>query len=120
MVDIANPEPGYWAIRLVGNGPEVAARIFWTACPDCGAQLEPGSLANVAERGAALAGEIDGRPVDPLDIWTRRRRPIDEPTYRWLLADRAWARDFARHLPEARPFEAVTDEKRRKMGAIFP
>lgn len=105
---ISEPRPGLWAVRLTKGGVEVAARIFWTACPDCGAVVEPGSWPpNIAERSPMLAAEINGEAVMLDAVWLRRGRAISEAEYRWLLADRAWAKEHRPDDPAADPMRAV-------------
>ena len=96
---IDRPEPGSWAVRQTKGGVEVAARIFW-----CG--HEPGEPTNLLER-PFLDAEINGERVPPSRVWERRGRPLSEADYRWMLADRAWAREHAPHDPAANPHQPV-------------
>jgi hypothetical protein len=101
------PEPGYWAISLTKGGVEVAARIYWTSCPDCGSVIDDSFPPNISERSPTLAAEINGAPVAIEEVWHRRGRDIDEAEYRFLIADRAWARQHAPNRPEANPTTRV-------------
>lgn len=98
---ITEPQPGMWAVRLVAGGPEVAAGIFrrLRRAPD------PAAPANIQGECNTLEAYLDGRPVRLAAVWERRGRPIDRAEYDFLLADRAWAKRHAPHLPEARPTE---------------
>lgn len=99
---ISRPEPGYWAIVLVKGGPTVAARIFIHQTAH-----EPGEPENLMERSPLLSAEINGEPVAVDEVWLRRGRPITKAEHDFLVADRAWVREHAAHLPEARPTEKV-------------
>lgn len=96
---IDRPEPGLWAVRLRRGAVEVAARIFW-----CG--HEPGDPDNELER-PFLDAEINGDRVPPDEVWHRRGRVISPAEYRFLIADRTWARDHAPEDPAANPLQAV-------------
>ena len=100
------PEPGYWAVRLGGkNTPEVGAAIIRRLHrpPD------PASPTNVQGECNVLEGYLNGRLTLLAVVWLRtfQGRPIDESEYRFLVADRAWARAYRPRLPEANPYERV-------------
>ncbi len=87
---IDRPEPGFWLVRLVRNGPPVPAAIMWVQTTHDPVTGEP------MDRSRFLAAYIDGKPVGLDDVWLRRGTPIDEAEYRFRLADAAWARE---HVP---------------------
>jgi hypothetical protein len=79
---IGNPEPGWFLVQRLYAGGEtiprlVAEREFVTASiyTESGIDDEP-----------VMCAEIDGRAVDPHDLWTMRVYPISEVEY---LARRA-------------------------------
>ena len=96
-----------WAIRLAKGSVEVGARIFWTACPDCGATIDGSFPPNISERSPSLAAEINGTPAAIDEAWLRRGRRINEAEYLRLVGNRAWARQQAPDRPEANPKTAV-------------
>lgn len=112
---ISSPSIGYWAVRLAKNGAEVGARIYWLRCGDCGAALDPTTIANITEGRPELAAEIDGEPASVDDVWLRRGRVIDETEYRWLLEDARWCREHAPEEPRAQPRQAVDIRQLRPM-----
>jgi hypothetical protein len=73
----ADPEPGFYRMRLVRRGPWVAARI-WRA-----------------RFGGYLHGSINGQPASPDRIWGLAEA-IDEEQYARLMED-----------PPARPMEPL-------------
>lgn len=91
-------EPGWWAMKLVKKGVEVAACIQYERTA-----AEPSNPDNLMDRSAILTARINGEIV-PLDrVWLSRGRQIDEAEYNWLLADRAWAKKYRPNSPEANP-----------------
>ena len=99
---IDSPAPGYWAIKLVRNGPEVAAAIFLRAYVE-----ETDADDARMERTPYFEAFIDGRQVPVDQVWLRRGRVIPEAEYRYLLSLSAWARDNAPNEPIANPKQAV-------------
>lgn len=103
-------EPGYWMVRIHLRAPEMPAMIQWR-------EHEPSAPDNVMDRGH-WAAAIAGQDCDPSDVLRcKTRRAIDESTYRFLLADRAWASEYAPEDP------AALDPRRRadltKLKPIF-
>lgn len=99
---VDRPEPGLWALRLAKGGVEVAARIFiahTTRDPISG---------DFIDRSPHLAAEINGKPADPYEVWTRRGRPIDDAEFRYLIDDREHARNHRPNDPEANPRKPVS------------
>ncbi len=82
-------EPGYWLVRWTLRAPEVPAMI--ALCDH-----EPGDQTNKLDRAPYFIGAIAGEDCDPVDIYRcKTRRPIDEAEYRFRLAERAWAQEWA-------------------------
>lgn len=80
--------------RLVRGGPWVAGRIW----------LDD----SIPERPAVLLAEINGKPVHTQDAWVRLYgNPITEAEYRFMMADSAWARQYAPTDPAATPAKPV-------------
>lgn len=84
FLKVRQPAPGFYAASLAKGAPVV------------------GVLIN--DEGDVL---VNGEPADHLRIWAARFEPISEPKYKYLIADRAWARENAPHLPEANPYHPV-------------
>ena len=59
------------------------------------------------DRSPILTARINGEIVPIDEVWTRRGRPISEAEYRYLVADRQWAKRWAPHLPEANPYRRI-------------
>lgn len=98
---IGRPEPGYWLIRLVRNGPPVPAAIMWAQTTHDPVTGEP------MDRSRFLVAVIGGKPAGLEDVWHRRGRPIDEAEYRFRLADAAWAREHAPSDAHANPTRSI-------------
>jgi hypothetical protein len=79
------PECGWWLVRWRRNSAEVPAAI-WRI------EHEPGSPENILDTGPVFVAAIAGEDVDPLVVWTMRKRPIGEAEYRYRVADQAWLR----------------------------
>ena len=99
---IDKPREGFWLIKLVKNGPEVAAAIILEHTT-----YEPGNALNRMDRSATLAAYIDGHPCHIDEVWLRRGRPIDEREYRFRIRDTAWLREHAPDDPGANPKTAI-------------
>lgn len=104
MRSAAKPETGFYAYRFVKTAPEVAARITYapTLDPDTGEALDRSFHWAVEINGQA---DINADIVPSDTVWSVYMfgRRIEEAEYRYLLADRNWAREHAPHLPEANP-----------------
>lgn len=105
---IGDPQPGFFQIKLVKGGVVVGARIRFApqVDPDTGEELD---------RSWYWHGEINGwidkrcapAPTERVwRIWLGGER-ISQPKYEWLVADRAWAAQYAKDTPEARPWRPV-------------
>lgn len=88
--------PGFFKLRLVKGGAEIAARLFKIEERD----EETGDLLSDVRYFA----EIDGESVDPLNPprwpWT----PISEADYRYLIDDAAHCRKYKPDAPRANPY----------------
>jgi hypothetical protein len=113
--DISRPQCGYWTLRLARNAPPVPASIQFEQT-----LWEPGVMWNLCDRSPILTARISGEIVPLAKVWERRGREIDEQTYRFMLADQAWAFANAPHLPEADPTKPVTSETLRNLNPILP
>jgi len=100
--DIARPAPGFWRIRLIKDGPFVAAAIVRHHTT-----YEPGNVLNAMDRSPILTGYIDGEMCDPMKVWLRYGDPIDEREYQFLIRDSAWAKQNFPSDPKAAPRRAV-------------
>ncbi len=96
---IANPEPGFFKMRLVKGGPWVAALVY-RPCP---LEMDPETFQHI-DRWPHLSAEIDGKPASVDRVWTSGRIiPISE--YLRLRA-----------APADRPHEAISVNN---MATIF-
>lgn len=102
---IGSPQPGFFQMRLVKGGPWVPA-IIYRPCP---LEMHPETFQHI-DRWPHLEAEIDGMPASVDRIWTSGRF-ISIAEYLYLKDDRAWVRQYAPHLPEARPEEAMDVNK---------
>ena len=98
------PEVGFWTVRYGKSTPRVPAAIMW-----CETTSEPGEPLNDMQgtRSRFLAAFISGEPVDIDAVWFRKGTPISEEEYRFLVADAAYARQYAPHEPAAQPTKRV-------------
>ncbi len=99
---IGIPEPGFFQMRQVKGGVFVSA-VIYRPCP---LEIHNDAPWQWIDRWPHLKAEIDGQSADVGRVWTSGRRiPIAE--YLFLKDDRAWARQYAPHLPEANPRQPV-------------
>lgn len=98
---IDRPEPGFWAVRLVRGGPEIAAAIIRDII------LHEGDEPDARPERDVLCGYIGGDIVALHDVWERKGRPITEVEYRGLVATHRRARQYSLDLPEAWPERKV-------------
>ena len=78
----ADPQPGYFLVRKVRGGPWLPAIIY-------------------------LRAEVLGEPADIYSVWDYGH-PITEASYRYLMDDAAWCRQYAPHEPLANPDKPVS------------
>lgn len=99
-----DPHPGFWLVRLVKGGPEVAAclRVIETVA-------EPDNPENdmTGTRSPHLAAFVLDQPVPLERVWDWRGEPITEAEYRHQCASAEWARLFSPQEPIANPFRKV-------------
>lgn len=98
--EFETPHCGWFQTRVVRGGPWVPARIWieQELCPDTGELLSD----------EVMRCEIAGQLRDPYESWHYLfREPIDEPTYRYLLARGEYARTWAPDEPSANPYKAM-------------
>ena len=104
------PEPGYFLMTLVKNGPRIPAAIIWVE-----SVAEPGVPGNDMRgtRSRHLAAFIAGDPVPVDSVWLRRGIPITKEEHDFRCADIAWAKQ---HAPE----EAIAQPRKRIDLATAP
>ena len=95
---IADPQPGFYRLRVHKGGPWTPAVIF-RPCP---LEMHIDEPWNWLDRWPRLAAEIDGIEVEIERVW-HWGQTIKQAEYEFLRADHAWCRQHAGHLPEARP-----------------
>lgn len=105
------PQVGFYWRRLVRNGPRVPVRIhrtcLCTPCDTSGGFL-PHEWSEACDRSGVLRAEVDGREVDPREVWLWCcENRITEDEYRLLRAQAQWAREWAPERPEANPTRQV-------------
>lgn len=113
-VPVWPPIPGTYAMRLIRGGPRVAVRIWFGAAIIDGEEQDraPGWFVEID--GATDREECDDtgyRCRVPLDVnkawpWCARE-PVDDDTYRYMIACAGWARDHSPDHPKAKPRKAV-------------
>lgn len=108
---IDKPRPGFFAMRLVKGGPEIAARIY-LPCP-----LDP-EFCGPLDRSRHLLAEVNGeeKPDWVYRIWTGARE-INKAEFHYLRDDAAWCRRFAPHEPRANPRQTINS---RQMVPVRP
>lgn len=89
---MAKPEPGFWAIRLVRDGPEV---------PCCILEHE------TRFPGDRLAAYIMGERCEMHEVWHRRGRAITKADHDFMVADLTWLRTWKPNDPMADPTKAI-------------
>lgn len=106
------PQPGFYRTRLVRGGPWLPA-LIWAPCPFNWEDHHPPEDAGVAtERRShglqvwTLYAHLNGRPVDPVEVWPRLDRITAREYHRMILA-KARAQEYAPWEPEANPRHAV-------------
>jgi hypothetical protein len=100
--EIANPQPGFFRLKLARNAPWTSAVIF-RPCP---LEMHIDEPWNWLDRWPRLAAEIDGIEVEIERVW-HWGQTIKQAEYEFLRADHAWCRNYAPTAPEARPQHAV-------------
>ena len=111
--DIANPRPGFFKLRLVKDGPWLAARIF-LPCP-----IDP-EFGHPMDRSRHLLAEVDGAFVEPPTAWVFRiwtgAVEIAEAEFNYLRDDASWCRQYAPAEPRANPRQSVDP---RRTAPVF-
>ena len=102
----------FFRCRLVKDGPFVPVKIFFGPPLVDGEELDRSPRwqavvnAEPTGRAATMLG-IDDAPVEIDGNTLRRVEPIDEPTYRFMVADAEHARQWRPSHPKASPKKAV-------------
>ncbi len=102
------PVPGYFVLRLVSGGAQVAGRIHRTCCctVNGGDAQDAHPWDGTCDRYPRMEAEINGRPAEVDRVWTSGQ-DIDEAEYNYLIADREHARRHRPDSPEANPHQAI-------------
>jgi len=95
---VDKPEPGYFSMRLVKNGPQVAARILYDTAVGWSA------IINGVVCGPAAEDPVHANGV--FRIWLGATRST-ESEYRYLLKSAAWANKHAPDDPMANPSKPI-------------
>ncbi len=105
---IDRPEPCLRQVKQVRGGVWLAARIHRTChCTINGGDHNAAhAWCDTCDRYPPLEAEIDGKPADVDRVWTSGK-DIDEAEYRFLIDDRAHARQHRPDSPEANPRQPV-------------
>lgn len=99
---IDQPVAGWYAVRIVKNGPKIAARLWFGPPNDPLPPHEP------LDRSPRWQAERGGQECLLEDLWPFcHASPITEAEYRHLLAVQAWATEHSPHAPEATPGKAI-------------
>lgn len=98
---IGVPEIGWYWTRHVRGGAKVAARIYWSVAKD-------EDTGEPLDRSPVMLAELDGKFVDPYDLWPRVcGHGITEAEYKFMRAEASWAREYAPDDAVANPNVAV-------------
>ena len=93
------PECGWWLVKYGRYTAEVPAAI-WSS------PYEP-DTDNLLDTGPILVAQIAGQDVDPVLVWTMRKRPITEAEYKFRVADQAWLKQARPDDPKSNPRQRV-------------
>lgn len=96
---LSDPQPGFFAVRMVKGGPRVAARIVRSVATDP-------MTGETLDRSPVTWAEIAGKPVEVDRVWMFGE-VIDEAEYRRLTAVAEWARYFSPDDPAAAPDQRI-------------
>ena len=101
------PQPGFYKLRLVRNGPFVGAVIF-LPCPmvPVDPMIDPAEWCQPLDRSRFIQALVDGKPWDPNKVWIFGRI-ITESEYRYLIDSATWDRTYQPDSPAATPRKAV-------------
>ena len=95
------PETGFYKMRLAKGAPMVGAIIF-IPCP-----IDP-FYGFPMDRPRHIEAMINGKPSDVDRVWLSKSECITQAEYEYLIADRAWAKEYAPETPEAEPSKALS------------
>lgn len=130
MVDLNDPQPGYYKRRLAKGGVEVPARIWWEwgdreTCAACGGlmgNIHVGPCRECDGEGTVLMSDdilrctINGEDRDPFEEWSwLAGHPITEAEYKYLMADAEHAREYRPDDPKANPRKPVDLDKMKPL-----
>jgi len=110
------PNEGYYTTSLVRNGPQVPVKIWLGHAIIDGEEQDRGIDWRCAINGATDYIEKDPHnpeyqcriPLSAEKVWPWcAKHEIDEPTYRFMLDHGKYAREHAKHLPDAQPRKAI-------------
>lgn len=101
----------FWRAKLIKDGPFIGVCTFFAGPLVDGEILDrsPRWQAIVADETFArviLMGE-NGCPIEVDGKFLRNIEGVREPEYRHLIAHAAWAKQYAPHLPDARPEKPI-------------
>lgn len=102
---ITEPVAGYYRRRLVKGGVWMPVKLWFgpPLDPETGEELDRSWRWQAMDGDKLVAGDAEIQ-----DVWTRCcREPINATEYFYLVADRAWCRENAPHLPEASPHKPI-------------
>ena len=98
---VDTPTPGFYAMRLVRNGPLCPVRIWFGPPHDpvTGEELD---------RSHRYQAELNGKPAEIDRVWPWcTKHQITETEYRYMLDVHTWATEHAPKEPEAQPRQPV-------------
>jgi hypothetical protein len=95
-----DPQCGFFWRRMVRHGPKVPAAIWLEQ------EVDPDTGELIGDE--TLRCSVGEEAADPFKEWTYAAgNPITEEEYRFLIADAAWARDYAPESPQAQPRKKI-------------
>ena len=113
---IDRPEPGFFKMKLVKNGPWVPALIF-LPCPihEPYGGTHPDDWGTHRDRSRQYRAIVAGEEADVLKVWTWGKK-IAQSEHDHLVQVMEWAIQHAPHAPEAMPKQAI---KLENMKSLF-
>lgn len=101
----AHPREGYFRMRLVKNGPYVAARIH-RPCQCTVNGPDEHDWRPTCDRFRPLCATLNGKPADIWRVWTYGKE-VNRAEHDYLASLTDWARTYAPDMPEANPRSPV-------------
>lgn len=100
LIHESEPQPGLYKMRLVRGGPWVPVLI------EIDQSIDPETGELITDE--KLRAEVDGRPADPYEIWTRCAfHPVTEQEFQYMHDAATWDRRHDPGAPAANPHSKI-------------